>query len=362
MNAFKKTLLVNPWGKDSYNDTYKWAIDNGVSIRRDGIMVRTNGKTCFEYAYVKVPTVFEYYYNYSELKYKQLWSEEKLIDYIETWHPSYTEFFPEMYEDNPSFCKYIANKIGYYFKFKQANYTNTIKTTENTNIILTFTNEGVAPLYEPCTFYIGLLDQKYNLVKKYKTDINPQKWMPNEESKEEISLQLDGVDDGDYIIALGLFYNENDEKPTYLLGNTGKTDDNWYVFGNINITNPPEEYEIKSQNDEKIINQEEYKISVKIDNIRKNNNYNLKIFVNNDLKQIESIDNTNLNYSKEFNLNFEKGKNTYKIQIEKDGKVVNEYSQDIYVTGYNTDNSIVSSNILQGYSSFTEKYKKSKIF
>ena len=362
INAFKKTLLVNPWGKDSYNDTYKWAIDNGVSIRRDGIMVRTNGKTCFEYAYGKVPTVFEYYYNYSELKYKQLWSEEKLIDYIETWHPSYTEFFPEMYEDNPSFCKYIANKIGYYFKFKQANYTNTIKTTENNDITLTFTNEGVAPLYEPCTFYIGLLDQKYNLVKKYKTDINPQKWMPNEESKEEISLQLDGVDDGDYIIALGLFYNENDEKPTYLLGNTGKTDDNWYVFGNINITNPPEEYEIKSQNDEKIINQEEYKISVKIDNVRKNNNYNLKIFVNNDLKQIENIDNTNLNYSKEFNLDFEKGKNTYKIQIEKDGKVVNEYSQDIYVTGYNTDNSTVSSNILQGYSSFTEKYKKSKIF
>ena len=357
LNAFSKTLLVNPWGKDIYDDTYKWAIDNGITIRRDGILKYYNGKNIFDYAYGKKPTIFEYIYDYNSMKSKGLWSEEKLIDYIETWHPSYTEFFPEMYNDNPSFCKYIANKIGYYFKFKQANYTNTIKTTENNDITLTFTNEGVAPLYEPCTFYIGLLDQKYNLVKKYKTDINPQKWMPNEESKEEISLQLDGVDDGDYIIALGLFYNENDEKPTYLLGNTGKTDDNWYVFGNINITNPPEEYEIKSQNDEKIINQEEYKISVKIDNIRKNNNYNFKIFVNNDLKQIENIDNTNLNYSKEFNLNFEKGKNTYKIQIEKDGKVVNEYSQDIYVTGYNTDNSTVSSNILQGYSSFTEKYK-----
>ena len=45
-----------------------------------------------------------------------------------------------------------------------------------------------------------MFDEKYNLVKKYKTDINPQKWMPNEEAKEEISLQLDGVDDGDYII------------------------------------------------------------------------------------------------------------------------------------------------------------------
>lgn len=357
MNNFKSTQLVIPWGLDEYNDVYNWAISKGVSIRRDGIMKYSNGKTCFEYAYGRVPTVFEYNSDYNTLKQNNLWSDTKLLEYIENWKPSYTEVWPEMYKDNPSFCKYIANKIGYYFKFKQANYTNTIKTTENNDITLTFTNEGVAPLYEPCTFYIGLLDQKYNLVKKYKTDINPQKWMPNEESKEEISLQLDGVDDGDYIIALGLFYNENDEKPTYLLGNTGKTDDNWYVFGNINITNPPEEYEIKSQNNEKIINQEEYKISVKIDNVRKNNNYNLKIFVNNDLKQIESIDNTNLNYSKEFNLNFEKGKNTYKIQIEKDGEVINEYSQDIYVTGYNTDNSTVSGNILQGYSSFTEKYK-----
>ncbi len=355
-DAFSKTLLVSPCGEKRYEEAYRWGVENGISLRRDGIFKWSDGSEC-AMAYGKAPTVFEYTADYNWMKKNNYWSYDNLIQYINNGKPSYLQFDPNMYNENKEFCKYIANKIGYYFKFKQANYTNTIKTTENNDITLTFTNEGVAPLYEPCTFYIGLLDQKYNLVKKYKTDINPQKWMPNEESKEEISLQLDGVDDGDYIIALGLFYNENDEKPTYLLGNTGKTDDNWYVFGNINITNPPEEYEIKSQNDEKIINQEEYKISVKIDNIRKNNNYNLKIFVNNNLKQIESIDNTNLNYSKEFNLNFEKGKNTYKIQIEKDGKVVNEYSQDIYVTGYNTDNSTVSSNILQGYSSFTEKCK-----
>lgn len=360
MDNFKKTTLVVPYGNATYDDVYDWSVQNNLAIRSDGILYgnskKAMGKVCTR-AYGLTEAIYEFATDYDTLKGKECWSEERLTNAIDNGTPSYLQFDEAMYKENEDFIRHIANKIGYYFKFKQANYTNTIKTTENNNITLTFTNEGVAPLYEPCTFYIGLLDQKYNLVKKYKTDINPQKWMPNEESKEEISLQLDGVDDGDYIIALGLFYNENDEKPTYLLGNTGKTDDNWYVFGNINITNPPEEYEIKSQNDEKIINQEEYKISVKIDNVRKNNNYNLKIFVNNNLKQIESIDNTNLNYSKEFNLNFENGKNTYKVQIEKDGIVVNEYSQDIYVTGYNTDNSTVSSNILQGYSSFTEKYK-----
>ena len=35
----------------------------------------------------------------------------------------------------------------------------------------------------------------------------------------------------------GLFLNEDDGEPTYLLGNTGGTDNNWYVFGDIAITN-----------------------------------------------------------------------------------------------------------------------------
>ena len=34
LDNFPHTLIVNPWGVREFDDIYKWAIDNGVSIRR----------------------------------------------------------------------------------------------------------------------------------------------------------------------------------------------------------------------------------------------------------------------------------------------------------------------------------------
>ena len=234
---FKKTMLVNPWGKDVYDDSYKKSIDNGISIRRDGIMYYNNGKEIFDYAYGKLPTIFEYVNDYKTLKEKNYWSKEKLIKYIEEWKPSYTEFFPDMYKDDSNFCKYIANKVGYYFRFYGAQYKNEANDNEDIKIELNFKNEGVAPLYDKCSVYIGLLDYNYNVVSKYKTEIKAKDWSPNEEIKEETYINFMGVDTGNYILAVGLFYNDEDEKPTYLMGSSGKTKDNWYIFGKISITN-----------------------------------------------------------------------------------------------------------------------------
>ncbi len=354
--AFSKTLLVSPCGETRYNDAYKWGVENGISLRRDGIFKWSDGSEC-AMAYGKAPTVFEYTADYNWIKENNYWSYDNLIQYIENGKPSYIQFDPNMYNENQDFCKYIANKVGYYFKFKQASYTNTIKTTETDKISLSFINEGVAPLYEPCTTYIGLLDKNYKLVKKYKTDINAQKWMPSEEVQENIDIRLDGVNDGEYIMAVGLFYNEDDEKPTYLLGNTGKTDDNWYVFGKINIENPKEEYEIKAKNDEEITNQTQKEINVKIKNLRTDSNYSLKVLNNNEIRQIENIDNQNIEYEKDITVNLKNGSNEIKIQIEKDGKIESEFVKKVYVGSYSNDSKTVSSNINQDYAKFNDKYK-----
>lgn len=358
MNAFQKTLLVNPWGTDSLNDTYKWSIDNGVSIRRDGILKYENGKSIFEYAYGKLPTIFEYYLNWNELKSTGLWNEENLLNYIEEWHPSYIEFFPQMYEEDPDFCEYVANRIGYHFRFKSAIYENVAKTVEETPITLNFINEGVTPLYEPCTVYIGLLDENYNLVKKYKTDIDPHTWLPDEEVEENIDIRLNGVDDGEYIIALGLFYNEKDENPTYLLGNTGKTEERWYVFGRINVTNPEEEYTVNLQDDDLLVNSEQYEISVGISNLRTDKAYDIKIILNNELLQTEAIDNSSPRYNKEFTLKLQEGKNNYKIQIEKDNEIIYEFAKDVYVSIFESDYVTIAERIYEKYNEFIEKYQQ----
>ena len=121
--AFKNALLVNPWGHDDYKPTYQWGIEQGITIRRDGIFGYSDGTEC-ALAYGKLPTIFEYANNYQWMLDNNLWSQEKLLQYIKNGKPSYVEFDINMYKANEEFCKMIANKIGYYFKFKSAEYTN----------------------------------------------------------------------------------------------------------------------------------------------------------------------------------------------------------------------------------------------
>ena len=193
------------------------------------------------------------------------------MQYVEIGKPSYIQYDATMYDENKEFCDMLANKIGYYFRFTEAEFTNIIEVDSSNNISLKFINEGVAPLYEDCTVYIGLLDENYNLVKKYKTDINPHTWMPNEEKIENISITFDDIEPGNYIISLGLFLNENDENPTYLLGNTGKTDDKWYVFGELNITEKQEVYNINLENEDYFVNNlDKYTVSVIADKLNEN--------------------------------------------------------------------------------------------
>lgn len=355
MKYFKKTLLVNPWGKKEYNDIYKWSIENGVTIRRDGIFRNSDGTEC-TMAYGKLPTIFEYTYDYNTLKSQKLWNKKQLLEYVDNGKPSYVQIYKEMYEENKEFCEMLANKIGYYFRFKGAEYTNKITTKEENEIKLNFINEGVAPLYEPCTVYIGLLDKDYNLVKKYKTDIDPHTWMPEEEIQENIKLKLDDIEDGKYIISLGLFLNEEDEKPTYLLGNSGKTDDKWYVFGEIEITNPSEEYNIVAENDKSLINgYKDYNINIKTENLKLTSNYVAKIYINNNLSNTIDINN-NEEFNKNVTLKFEEGNNTYKIEIEKDNQKVYETTKELYVTDFVDDYKAISNTANSKYTEFKERF------
>lgn len=359
MDAFNNTMLVNPWGKEMYNDTYEWAIDNGVTIRRDGIMQLYNGKQVFEYAYGKLPTIFEYFYSYEGLKQNGLWSTEKLLNYVETWNPSYIEIFPEMYRENEEFCNMLANKMGYYFRFNEAQFTNTIEVNSSNNISLKFINEGVAPLYEDCTVYIGLLDENYNLVKKYRTNIDPHTWMPNEEKIENINVIFDDIEPGNYIISLGLFLNEEDEKPTYLLGNSGKTDDKWYVFGELNITEKQEVYNINLENNQYFVNNNNnYMVDVKIDNINKNSTYTIETYTNNTL--IENINITNIEntYSNLFTFNLPEGDNTIKVIIKRNGEEVSKLEKSIYVYSAQENLTDISNTSLEKYSEFEEKFSQ----
>lgn len=242
LENFKKTKICNPYGMVIYEDVYNWAISQGMSIRADFITDDGNytryGDVNFEYAIGKVPVMFEYLGDvYTKLINNQEINFNVLNQYINDWKPSFMHVYSEFYRKHPEYIKEIANKVGYYFKYTGGEYESNITNSENTTIKIDFLNDGVAPLFEPCTVCIGILDENDNLVKKIKTNIDAKQWMPNETKQENISISYSGIKNGQYKLAIGLFLNEEDNNPTYLIANDGRTEENWYKIGNITIKN-----------------------------------------------------------------------------------------------------------------------------
>lgn len=355
---FHHTLLVNPWGKKEYNEIYQWGIENGISIRRDGIFKYSDGTECLM-AYGKLPSIFEFVYGYEQLKEENLWSTENLLTYIETGKPSYLELSKSMYCENIDFCNKIANKIGYYFRLNGVEYKNVVQVKEQSQINLKITNEGVAPLYEPCTVYIGLLDENAKLVKKYKTDLDPHTWMPNEKIEETLTVLYEDVAEGKYIIALGLFLDEKDEKPTYLLGNKGNTADNWYVFGEIEINSLPERYDIDSQNQNLIINgNDQYLLNVVMENLQEDAIYQIKVINNDVVQQNMQIQPNNGKFENQIEILLNEERNHYQLQVIKNDEIVSEFEQEIYVAFIHEKISKITDELIDSYRIFEEEFKQ----
>lgn len=237
MEAFPDTLLFNPWGENYLNGVYEELIDEGVSLRRDGIVSYTNGLDILAKCYGKLPVVFEYAKNYKDyIPDREAYFNERLEEAIEIAKPSYIELDKDWFQNNLDYCKELANRMGYYFRLKQAQYKVKVKRNKTTKIDFIFSNDGIAPIYENCLIYVGLLDQNGNLVQKYLTDLDPKTWFPSKEIKQTVNIKFgENIEPGVYTLAVGLFESEDDENPTYLLGSVGKTANNWYAIGNVAI-------------------------------------------------------------------------------------------------------------------------------
>ncbi len=237
MEAFPDTLLFNPWGEKDFNDVYLELVDEGVSLRRDGIVSYTNGLDILAKCYGKLPVVFEYAGNYDDyIPDREQYFNQRLQEAINIAKPSYIELDLDWFNNNKDYCAELANKMGYYFRLKKAQYRKNISRSKKSTIKLTFANDGIAPIYENCLVYIGLLDKDGNLVEKYLTDLNPKTWLPNRQVTQSVSVLFGKkIKTGNYTLAVGLFENATDEKPTYLLGSEGKNADNWYLLGDVKI-------------------------------------------------------------------------------------------------------------------------------
>ncbi len=239
IDRFKHTQLVAPYGKEEYDETYMCAIEQGVTIRRDGIVTYSDGSEG-KLVYGKLPAIFEYPSSYlSDARESGDWRCDEVKRVVETGAPTYLQLDQDMYDSNKAFYNQLANRIGYYFRFREAEYQGTVEHGESCRLQLTFRNDGVAPIYAPVSLKIGLLDQDYRLVQSYALPDDPGEWMPDTDTVVEAELKFnnekEGTLNGEYILAAGLFADDKDEKPDYKMGSAGATDDNWYVFGAVTV-------------------------------------------------------------------------------------------------------------------------------
>ena len=234
LESFPDKLLFNAGKEPGYEDMYAQAVEAGMSVRMDGVLYYNKGEACAA-VYGLRPAVYEFPWDYYTLNKKGCISHEWFTECLNTGKPSYIQMSPEMYNSDHDYYNSVQNLIGYYFRFVGADYSYKANTYSTVNLSLHFRNDGFTPLYEPGVVRLALLDENQEIVQTFDTDINQHTWAPGEDITENVSISMKGVELGTYLLAVGVCADEDEPEPTYLLGSTGRTTDNWYTCGWIEV-------------------------------------------------------------------------------------------------------------------------------
>lgn len=231
-----KTVSIASYGVLAYLEA-KGEVENSICSSADGYM----------------PTVYEYIQKYEYLRDIMLSPDrvgegttdcqrdgiimERMKTAVENGRPTYIELDAEMIDPEKSsspeefsqLYRYLANRIGYYFRITEAKYS---VTGDILDMKLTFKNDGVTQLYGSARVYVGVFDKNGNLISKYDTGIDASQWRSDSQYDHNISLKLEGYTK-DSRLAIGLFENENDAYPAYALGSASSfgSVNNWYMLG-----------------------------------------------------------------------------------------------------------------------------------
>jgi len=242
-NAFQHTQIIAPWGTPDYNSVYDWAVNNGVGMRRDGMMVDSNGEELVR-AHGKAPAVFEFYGSYQWLKAGGYWDGARLRQEVELGKPSYIgmgqwdDDAQTMLADEQQLIGDLANRIGYHFVLASATLPTTLTNGQTSTISLSWRNQGVTYLYKKASVAVALLDNANNVVQKqWFAGSNPRAWGPGLTTTEQTNITFTGINAGTYKLAIGLFQNTTDSNPTYKIGNQGGTANGWYVVSSTTVVN-----------------------------------------------------------------------------------------------------------------------------
>ena len=255
-NAFHKTLLMIPGGNSPFKTLYPKAVEQGMSIRRDGICGNSNGNEtaiCDN----KVPGVFEFYAGYESMKKWGWWDGIQtkypsgytigytLAECVENGKPTWCSLSAggksglKMITAEPELINKLTNRIGYHHVIHQATWPKTIKPNKPFEISCSWENKGSAYMFFPAKISFALISKEGQIVQTCdsKTMI-PRQFKPNTAMNFTESIQFSNLPNGEYLLAVGMFpvTNEPVIHPYIKLAVELPEKKGWYQLGTIYVS------------------------------------------------------------------------------------------------------------------------------
>lgn len=246
---FKKTKLVQNFPQNPLTrGLNRWAVDNGIGLRGDGIMGpiqwgSTSGTTLTE-AIGKEVVAWEWWGQLREYlgpDPKYVWDEERFVRIIKENKPNYIgmgkwgDDAQYMTNHKPELAKMVANLMGYHFAMTSAKYTNLLKPGEAKEITVTIENAGVTTMLTNCAIKLALLDENDEVVSSFTTDWDAKTFEAGKTTELSADVRFTGAPAGAYKLAIGLFLHNNDQTPTYKMDNKDKTNNGFYIIGDVRV-------------------------------------------------------------------------------------------------------------------------------
>ena len=246
LDAFRKTRLFIPWGERLFDPVYDWSVDQGVGIRRDGILGNSNGSELIR-CIGKAPSFGEWYYSYnthiSNPRNHYAWGdkiEDRILD--DTVRGAMTYQNLGQYDKDDLFVKNhrpfidkLTNMMGYHFILHEASFPYKAESGLEFPVSFRWENKGLAKIFIPCSVIMALIDKDGNIAARATlTDSNPSTWMPGKEIHEISDISFNAPA-GTYKLALGLFSNPAAHDPDIMLGIECEKVKGWQILGSIKM-------------------------------------------------------------------------------------------------------------------------------
>jgi hypothetical protein len=250
--AFPRTQLILPWGEKAYDPVYQWAINQGIGLRRDGICGNSDGSETLP-CFGKVPAVFEFFDTYENMKNLGWWDGRQtpdgnghtLMECFKNGRPSYIglSVSPEsaavFVREQRTLIAKLANSMGYDLAIRRAVFPNIWHPGVAGHLELAVENIGVAPMYEPATLVVALLDDTGRVVERFAvkpSDVNPRSWQPGKPAAGTVDVTFTTL--GSYRLALGLLTDREQKSPVCTFANEGSTSERWLVLDRVWVVKP----------------------------------------------------------------------------------------------------------------------------